>query len=310
MNPKTLEKQYKETISGFCDWKKEVNPKELVYPRNFGRFMSIDEVALSGDELYTVITNKEAHGRKGALAALIRGTKNETVTRALEKVPIEIRMKVIEMTLDFANSMDWIVRTNFPNATMVGDRFHIQQIVSEGLQEIRIELRRKAIDKENEMIMEARKQGKNFVPIVLSNGDSEKQLLARARYSLFKPSTKWSDSQRQRAGIVFGRHTELKEGYDLSMQFRGIFETSKTREKAGERMEKWLENVSRSGLRTMISAGNTVKNNLGKILNYFPNGSTNASAESFNAKLKGFRALVRGVRDVDFFLFRIEKLYA
>lgn len=272
--------------------------------------MSIDEVALSGDELYTVITNKEAHGRKGALAGLIRGTKNEIVTRALEKVPIEIRMKVIEMTLDFANSMDWIVRTNFPNATMVGDRFHIQQIVSEGLQEIRIELRRKAIDKENEMIMEARKQGKNFVPIVLSNGDSEKQLLARARYSLFKPSTKWSDSQRQRAGMVFGRHPELKEGYDLSMQFRGIFESSKTREKARERMEKWLENVSRSGLRTMISAGNTVKNNLGKILNYFPNGSTNASAESFNAKLKGFRALVRGVRDVDFFLFRIEKLYA
>ena len=60
----------------------------------------------------------------------------------------------------------------------------------------------------------------------------------------------------------------------------------------------------------MISAGNTVKNNLGKILNYFPDGSTNASAESFNAKLKGFRALVRGVRDVDFFLFRIEKIYA
>ncbi|MFH1523115.1 MAG: DDE transposase, partial [Patescibacteria group bacterium] len=34
-----------------------------------------------------------------------------------------------------------------------------------------------------------------------------------------------------------------------------------------------------------------------------------ASAESFNAKLKGFRAIVRGVRDVKFHLFRIAKLY-
>jgi len=45
------------------------------------------------------------------------------------------------------------------------------------------------------------------------------------------------------------------------------------------------------------------------ILNYFINRSTNASAESFNAKLKGFRAVVRAVRDKKFFLFRIAKLY-
>ena len=95
--------------------------------------MSIDEVALSKGELYTVITNKEAHGKKGCLAEIIEGTKNEIISKALEKVPIGIRMKVREVTLDFANTMDWICRTNFPNATMVGDRFHIQQIVSEGV---------------------------------------------------------------------------------------------------------------------------------------------------------------------------------
>ncbi|MDP2188422.1 MAG: transposase, partial [Sphingobacteriaceae bacterium] len=37
---------------------------------------------------------------------------------------------------------------------------------------------------------------------------------------------------------------------------------------------------------------------------------TNASAESFNAKIKAFRAQFRGVRDINFFLFRIAKLYA
>ncbi len=45
------------------------------------------------------------------------------------------------------------------------------------------------------------------------------------------------------------------------------------------------------------------------ILNYFVNRSTNAAAESFNAKPKNFRAVVRGVADKKFYLFRVAKLY-
>ncbi|MCI7414487.1 MAG: DDE transposase, partial [Prevotella sp.] len=37
---------------------------------------------------------------------------------------------------------------------------------------------------------------------------------------------------------------------------------------------------------------------------------TNAFAESFNAKIKAFRAALRGVTDIKFFLFRLTKLYA
>lgn len=310
LEPKTLERQYKDGLSDFRGWKKKIDPKALVYPDNFGKWMGIDEVALSKGELYTVITNKEAHGRKGALAALIRGTKNAVISKALEKVPISIRMNVKEITLDFANSMDWICRTNFPNAQLTGDRFHIQQIVSEGLQEIRIGLRRKAIDEENRLIMESKKKRKILRPPEYSNGDTQKQLLARGRYLLFKPSNKWTPSQRERAEILFEAYPELKKGYHLTMLFRGIFESSKTRGKAEERMNEWFKKVAASKLMPLVSSANTVQQNIGKVLNYFPDGSTNASAESFNAKLKGFRALVRGVRDINFFLFRISTFYA
>jgi transposase len=47
-----------------------------------------------------------------------------------------------------------------------------------------------------------------------------------------------------------------------------------------------------------------------QILNFFDNRSTNANAESFNAKLKLFRANQRGVKDRAFFLFRMMKLFA
>ena len=45
-------------------------------------------------------------------------------------------------------------------------------------------------------------------------------------------------------------------------------------------------------------------------LNFYNNRSSNAMAESFNAKIKLFRANLRGVADKKFFLFRIANLYA
>ena len=54
----------------------------------------------------------------------------------------------------------------------------------------------------------------------------------------------------------------------------------------------------------------TIQQHYQSILNYFDNRSTNASAESFNSKIKAFRSQFRGVRDVNFFLFRLQKLFA
>ncbi|MBI9068006.1 MAG: transposase, partial [Salinivirgaceae bacterium] len=54
----------------------------------------------------------------------------------------------------------------------------------------------------------------------------------------------------------------------------------------------------------------TVYSHYPEILNYFDNRSTNASAESFNAKLKAFRATLRGVNDASFFMYRVAKIYA
>jgi transposase len=310
LHPQTLEKQYKEVLSDFREWEQEVDADALVYPDNFGEWMSIDETALYNGELYTILTNKDRHGKKGALAALIKGTKNEVVSKALSKVPLSKRMGVKEITADLAESMDWICRTNFMNARLTADRFHVQQVVSEAVQEIRIRLRREAIDEENALCMEAQREKISFHAKVFSNGDTKKQLLARGRYLLFKPSNRWSSGQKERADILFSEYPEIKKAYDFSMYFRSIFENAKTREDAEKRLVEWMNKVRASEIPTLVSAGNTVNNNLGKILNYFPDGSTNASAESFNAKLKGFRSMVRGIRDIKFFLFRISTFFA
>ncbi|MEQ8533535.1 MAG: transposase, partial [Imperialibacter sp.] len=54
----------------------------------------------------------------------------------------------------------------------------------------------------------------------------------------------------------------------------------------------------------------TIQQHYLTILNYFERRSTNAAAESFNAKIKAFRSQFRGVRNVSFFLYRLSKIYA
>ena len=311
MEAGTLEKQYKQHLSDFKGWEERTDVDALVYPENFGPRMSIDDVALHQGEAYTVITNKDARGKKGCLAAIIKGTKNQVVSKALEQVPLATRMAVTEITEDLANSMDWISRNNFMCATQVADRFHVQALVHEAVQELRVLERRKAIDEDNRLEKSARQQWGRYDPMRYENGDTQKQLLARSRYLLFKPQAKWIKSQHERAKILFREFPKLELAYRLSMEFRDIFENkSLSKAEAKQLIQAWAHTVKASKLSTLISASQTVLNALDKIVNYFEHRSTNAGAESFNAKLKGFRALLRGVRDPAFFLFRVEKLFA
>jgi transposase len=98
-----------------------------------------------------------------------------------------------------AGSMNTIAKYCFPNASLVKDRFHVQKLAIEAVEEIRIKHRWEAIDKENEAIEIAKKNKKSYTPIVLSNGDTVKQLLARSRYILFKNEKKWTQNQKRKS---------------------------------------------------------------------------------------------------------------
>lgn len=241
--------------------------------------------------------------------AIAAGTKSSEVITVLKKIPIDKRSTVEEVTLDMSNAMDLIIKGSFPKSSIVTDRFHVQQLVSEAIQEMRIFLRKKAIKEESRAILRAKKKKKTYNPLLYENGDTKKQLLARSRYLLFKASSKWTEKQTQRADILFRKFPQLAHAYSLSMLFRSWYENSANKQQAKEGLLKWYKKVDEENIEPFLVVAESIKAYEDTILNYFNNRSTNASAESFNAKLKGFRALVRGVRDIKFFLFRVAKLY-
>lgn len=311
LEPDTFQRQYKEVLSDYKTWDQKEHADEwLLFPKNIGKKLSIDETSLSNGELYTILTNKAAKGRKGSVIAIVKGTDSKTVTDILRKIPVADRMAVKEITLDMSSSMEWIASQSFMNAVHISDRFHVQQLVSDALQDVRVALRWKAIERENNAIAQARKNGTTYQPLLYENGDSEKQLLARGRYLLFKSSSNWTESQTQRAAILFRVFPELKKAYELSMLFRSFYE-AKNREEGEQRLQTWYAAVDRhrTDFPSFLTAAHSVRAHEGTILNYFFDRSTNASAESFNAKVKTFRSLVRGVTDKKFFLYRIAMIY-
>ena len=274
-----------------------------------GEYLSIDEVSLSKGELYTFLTNKNGRGKKGTLIASIKGTLSKDIIAVLEKLPLSAREQVKEVTLDMAKNMEVAVRTVFPNSSLVTDRFHVVRLAMEALQHIRVKQRWNELDKENTAIEEAKKNKVKYEPVILENEDTPKQLLARCRYILAKKPSDWTESQKQRSSILFREYPHLEKAYEHTLEFRNIYEqTSKSI--AHEMFVRWIKKTHTIEMKEFYTVANTVNNNIDNILNFFDNRNTNANAESFNSKIKLFRANQRGVVDTKFFLFRLHKLFA
>ena len=264
-------------------------------------------MALSRGALYTVLSNKAGRSKRGTLVALIKGTRCEDIIKVLDKLPHKDKVK--EVTLDMAPSMELAISSVFTKASLVSDRFHVVRLITDALQKERIEYRWLAIEEENQRIQQARAQGIPYYPQILSNGDTLKQLLARSRYFLFKTPDKWTLSQSKRASILFKRYPDLKKAYYHHLEFRAIYELQ-DKKQASRALINWIEKTLKDKQHTFYKIIMTIKQHFDKILNFFENRSTNAFAESFNAKIKLFRANLRGVTNQHFFLFRLEKLFA
>lgn len=303
---------YRDHLSDFRTWEAKSHAEDwLVFPENIGAHLSLDEVSVSNGELYTVLTNKARHGKKGCLVAIVKGTVVEEVVHAFERIPLRKRENVKTVTRDLDDSMTQIATLSFPNAEQIDDRFHVQQLLSEAVQEIRIVLRKEAIKEHNAKMREAREKGKYHKPHRYENGDTLKELLARGRHILFKSSGTWTESQKKRAHILFQEFPQLQDAYEIAMSFRGIYEYAKDRDDARGKIQRWYEMVEEhlEIFPNFETPMQTIQLHEETIINYFKSWKTNASAESFNAKIKNFRALQRGVSDVTFFLFRLSKIY-
>ena len=198
VNGKHFSDLYRNKISGYGEWWMEELCHGFYFnASNIGPYMSLDETCLSNGKVWTFLTDKDGHGGKGTLAAAIPGTRSDEIISVLvNAMGKSVRRRVKEITCDLSPSMMLIAGEVFSNADVVNDRFHVQRVYNEAVDEIRIDIRRQLMAGENN-------RDKPQPPKTYSNGETMRRILARNKHTLMMARNKWNDIQRHRADILF-----------------------------------------------------------------------------------------------------------
>lgn len=131
--------------------------------------------------------------------------------------------------------------------------------------------------------------------------------------SILRPCTDFPSAKLAQGSPRFMATTinpQIEQAYKVMQRLRNIFNEKVDYLRGGEMLMNWFRDVEALGREHFNTVVRTFKNNYKTIVNYFRSRATNASAESFNAKVKMFRTQLRGVSDPLFFIFRLCKLFA
>jgi transposase len=318
LKPQTVYTWYRQYLSGYPeavnsgDWGKNnfmgSDKREkmvaVLKPENLGEEMAVDEKMID-QEFYTVLTNRQT-GKIALLAETLQVTDlRRLITKMGEKVN-----DIKEITMDLSPTFEKFAEQCFPQATIIADKFHVVQHIVEAVQSYRLRLKQEELSK----IPATKKERKVYEKATkLINGESRIEMLTRSRYLLFKREENWTASQQKRASLLFETFAEIKSVYDLTQQIRQWLDKKNIGQyewKIERDLIDWYDHAEQQRLPEVENLIRLIGSHEQKIMSYFIKGKTNAKAEAINSKIQRFITANYGVRDKDFFMYRLARYYS
>ena len=133
------------------------------------------------------------------------------------------RIKGKTVTTYLSGAMMLRVGRCFPTAWFVNDRFHVQQLFNEAMDELRIEIRHRARQQEADLQEMCKERGVDFVPLKYRNGETLPQILLRTKQALMVSQDRWKPQQKTRMEILFENFPVMKQAYGVMQKLRWIF---------------------------------------------------------------------------------------
>jgi transposase len=271
---------------------------------NFGEEMSVDEKMID-DEYYTVMTNRET----GKIALLAETMRVKDLNKLIDKISC-IKDVVKTITADLSPTYEDFCEQSFPQAIIVADKFHVVKHVLEAIQALRMRLKQAEIAKLPTTKKERRIYEKETK---LINGESRIEMLTRSRYVLFKSKENWTITQQKRVLLLFETYPLLQSTYQLTTQIREWLDKKNVGQYEWlieKQLIHWYDCAEQAKLPEVENLIRIIGSHEEKIMNYFKTGKTNAKAEAMNNKIQRFITANYGVRDTDFFFYRLARYYA
>jgi transposase len=166
------------------------------------------------------------------------------------------------------------IHTEFPNAAITFDKFHVMKIVNDGIDKVRRE-----------------EVAKN-------------QNLKKTRYIWLKNPDNLTEMQKETLGSLKDMNLKTVRAYNLKLSLQ-VFWSIEDRLLAEDYLKKWYFWATHSRIKPMIEVAKTIKAHWNGILNYFDSRITNGILEGINSVIQLLKRSARGYRNVQNFITMI-----
>jgi transposase len=190
-----------------------------------------------------------------------KGRSSESLTPFFEELGEEGRARVEVATIDMAQGYIKAIQDNLPNARIVFDRFHVQKLAGDAVDEVRRGIQR---------------QGK---------GTEQEKALRKSRYALLKSPWDLSPVEREKLASVQQANRPLFRAYLLKETLREAL-NYKQPWRARRALKSWLAWASRSKLAPFVRVGRTIRKHIEGVMAYVSERLTNGIVEGINNRLR------------------------
>jgi transposase len=212
-----------------------------------------------GQRYLTVVVDHDS----GRLVWAAPGRDRKTVEQFLELLGKERCQQIKLVSCDMASWITGPVSQRCPNASVCYDPFHLVQLATDALDEIR-----------REVWNEARRQGQQQLARELKG----------ARFALWKNPANLTERQKLKLARVQKLNQRLYRAYLISQQLREIYRVPL--EHAIILLDGWLRWARRCRLQPFVKLANTITQQRSGIEAAIRHGLSNARVEQVNTQLR------------------------
>jgi transposase len=231
--------------------------KEMADPLENLRTIGVDEISYRKHHEY--ITTVVDHER-GVVVWAAKGKSAETLKAFFEMLGEERARKIESVTIDMSSAYIKAVRESVPNATLIFDRFHVQRLVHDALDEVRREQ-------------------------VRSAAHDEKADLKKTRWPLQKNPWNLTDLEKAKLADLEEQNLPIYRAYLLKESLLEILDRRQVNV-AARKLDEWIAWAQSSGLPPFVRAGNTIQRHREGILAYVRTRLNNGRVEGLNGKAR------------------------
>ena len=222
--------------------------------------IGIDELSYRKGHKYVTTVTDQLSGR---IVWAADGKNAETLTAFFDALGAERRAAIEVVTMDMSEAYITVVQQTVAHAQIVFDRFHVQKLVNEALDETRREEWRR-----------------------LRGGDkAEAKTVKGLRWPLLNPPWNLTPTQAHRLSTLQPDNNRLYRAYLLKDTFAGILDRHQPHVVTAQ-LTDWLSWASRSRLPRFVKVARTIRRHLNDIVAYIRWGLTNGIVDGLNNKVR------------------------